>query len=131
MINLLYCNFKSIFSLLCNFYLYYCWLSYVSPEIFFHYYSFEYIGEALTFPTYTTDIAIKSWHLIVWYFPSHVLHFATTLRLLKSVLFFHMTSFNYGAQWARDVYPNCRSHQSNIMPGSIFIANIALCVACG
>ena len=50
----------------------------------------------MTFPVDTTDILIQGWPLIVWYFPCHGLHFATTLRVLKSVLCFHMTSFNHG-----------------------------------
>ena len=60
----------------------------------------------------------------------HGLHFATTLRVLKPVLCFHMTSFNYGAKGVRDVDPTCRCHQSNIMPDSIFSVNIAQCVTC-
>ena len=55
----------------------------------------------MTFPVDTTDILIQGWPLIVWYFPCHGLHFATTLRVLKSVLCFHMTSFNYGAKGLR------------------------------
>ena len=64
----------------------------------------------------------------VWYFLFHGLHFATTLRVLKPVLCFHMTSFNYGAKGVRDVDPTGRCHQSNIMPDSIFSVNIAQCV---
>ena len=48
--------------------------------------------------------------------------------VLKPVLCFHMTSFNYGAKGVRDVDPTCRCHQSNIMPDSIFSVNIAQCV---
>ena len=64
----------------------------------------------------------------VWYFLFIGLHFATTLRVLKPVLCFHMTSFNYGAKGVRDVDPTCRCHQSNIMSDSIFSVNIAQCV---
>ena len=38
------------------------------------------------------------------------LHFAITLRVLKPVLCFHMTSFNYGAKGVRDVDPAGRCH---------------------
>ena len=41
-----------------------------------------------------------------------------------------MTPFNYGAKGIRDVGTACRSHQSNIMPHSIFSINIAQCVTC-
>ena len=50
--------------------------------------------------------------------------------MLKLVLCFHMTSFNYGAKGVRHVDPACRCHQSNIMPDSIFSVNIAQCVTC-
>ena len=68
--------------------------------------------------------------MIVLYYVFHGLHFATTLRVLKPVLCFHMTSFNYGAKEVRDVDPACRCHRSNIMPDSIFSVNIAQCVTC-
>ena len=55
-------------------------------------------------------------------------HFAITLRVLKPVLCFQMTSNNYGAKGLRDVDPACRCHQSNIMFDSIFSVNIAQCV---
>ena len=51
--------------------------------------------------------------------------------MLKSVLCFHMGSFNYGAKGVRYVDPTCRYHQSNIMPDSIFNVIIAQCVTCG
>ena len=60
----------------------------------------------------------------------HRSHFATTLSVLKPVLWFHMTSFNYGAKGVKDVDPACRCHQSNIMPDSIFSVSIAQCVTC-
>ena len=66
---------------------------------------------------------------IVLYFLFHGLHFATTFRVLKPVLCFRMTTFNYRAKQARDVDPACRSHQSNIIPDSINV-NIAQCVTC-
>ena len=72
--------------------------------------SFEYISEVLTFSIDTTSTLIWGWHLIVWCFPFHRLHFATTLRVLKPVLCFHMTSFDYGAKGVRDVDPTCRCH---------------------
>ena len=68
---------------------------------------------------------MQGWHLIVWYFLFHGLHSETTFRELRSVLCFHMTSFDYGAKRARDVDPTCICHQSNIMPDSIFSVNIA------
>ena len=68
--------------------------------------------------------------MIVLYFLFHGLHFATTLRVLKPVLCFHMTSFTYGAKGVRDVDPASRCHQSNIIPNSIFSVNIAECVTC-
>ena len=68
--------------------------------------------------------------LIVLYFLFHGLHFATTLKVLKPVLYFHMASFNYGAKEVRDVDRVCACHQSNIMPDSIFSVNIARCVIC-
>ena len=106
---------------------YYC---YVSPLFLFHYWSFEHISEVLTFSIDTTDILISGWHFIAWCFLFHGLHFATTLRVLNPVLCFHMTSFNYGTKWVRNVGPTCRCHQSNIMSVTIFSVNIAPCVAC-
>ena len=50
--------------------------------------------------------------------------------MLKPVLWFHMTSFNYGAKGVKVVDPACRCHQSNIMPDSIFSVSIAQCVTC-
>ena len=50
--------------------------------------------------------------------------------VLKPVLCFHMTSFNYGFKGVRDVDPACRCHQSNIMSDSMFSVNIAQCVTC-
>ena len=94
-----------------------------------HYYSFECICEVLTFPKDTTENLRYCWHLIVLHFLFHGLHFTTTLRVLKPVLYFHMKSFNYGAK--DDVDPTCRCHQSNIMPDSIFSVDIAQCIACG
>ena len=91
LINLLYYNFKRIFLVYSIISIsYYCCLSYISPQFLFHYCSFEYVSEVRTFPIDTTDILIQGWHLIVWYFPFHGLHFATTLKVLKSVLCFHM-----------------------------------------
>ena len=128
LINLVYYNFKSIFSLLYNFYLLLLLIVLCSPLFLFHYCSFEYISEVLTCPKDIRDTLIQGWHLIVWYFPFHGLHFVTTLRVLKPVLCFHMASFNYGAKGVRDVDPTCRCHQSNIIPDSIFSVNIAHCV---
>ena len=59
-----------------------------------------------------------------------VLHFATTLMVLKPLLCFHMKPFNYCAKGVRDVELACRCHQSNIMPDSMFSVNIAQCVTC-
>ena len=67
--------------------------------------------------------------MIVLYFLFHGLHFATTLRVLKPVLCFHMASVN-GAKGVRDVDPARRCHQSNIIPNSIFSVNIVECVTC-
>ena len=50
--------------------------------------------------------------------------------MLRPVLCFHMTSFNYGAKGVRDVDAACRCHQSNIMPDGIFSVNIARCMIC-
>ena len=130
LINLLYYNFKSIFSLLNNFYLLLLLIELCFSLFLFHYCSFEHITEVLTFPIDTTDILIKSCHLIFWYFLFHGLHFANTLRVLTAVLCFHMTSFDYGAKGVRDVDPTCRCHQINIMPDNIFSVNIAQCVTC-
>ena len=68
--------------------------------------------------------------MIVLYFLFHGLHFATALRMLRPVLCFHMTSFNYDAKGVRDVDAACRCHQSNIMPDGIFSVNIAQCIIC-
>ena len=68
--------------------------------------------------------------MIVLYFLFHGLHFATALRMLRPVLCFHMTSFNYDAKGVRDVDAACRCHQSNIMPDGIFSVNIARCMIC-
>ena len=83
---------------------------------FYHYYYFFFF------------LPLESYHLIVLYFLFYGLHFATTLKVLKPVLCFHMTPFNYGAKGVRAVDPACRCHQSNIMPDSIFNVNIAQCV---
>ena len=68
--------------------------------------------------------------MIFWCFPFYRLHFATSLRVLKPVLCFHMASFNYGAKRVRDVDPSCKCHQSNIMPDSIFSVKISQYVTC-
>ena len=74
MINLLYYNFKSIFSLLHNFFFnlsifynifYCCWLNYVSPWFFFHYFSYEYISEVVTFPLEPQTL---SYRVGIWLF---------------------------------------------------------------
>ena len=45
-------------------------------------------------------------------FPFHGLHFEPTLRVLKLVLCFHMTSFNYVTKGVRDVNPTSRYHRA-------------------
>ena len=45
--------------------------------------------------------------------------------MLKPVLCFHMTLFNYGANRVRDVDPTCICDQNNNLPDSIFNVNIA------
>ena len=97
----------------------------------FHYQSFEYISGVLTFPIGTTYIVIQIRHWIALYFLFCGLHFATTLRVLKPVLCFHMTSFNYGAKGVRNAELNCRCHQSNIIPDNSFSVNITQCVTFG
>ena len=76
-------------------------------------------------------ILTKRYHLIIFYFLFHGLHFVTTVRVLMPVLCFQMISFNYGAKEVRDLDPVCRCHQSNSMPDSIFSVNIAQRVTCG
>ena len=66
--------------------------------------------------------------MTVLYFLFHGLQFVITLRVLKPVLCFHMTSFNYGAKGVRDVDPAC--HRSNITHDSTFSVSIAQFVAC-
>ena len=48
--------------------------------------------------------------MIVLYFLFHGLHIATTLRVLKHVICFHMASSNYGPKGKRDVDPAYRSN---------------------
>lgn len=109
----------------------YCWFNYVSCQFFScHYYSFEYISEALIFTKDTIDNLKFNWDFIVLCFLFHRLHDATTLRVLNSVLCFHIASFNYGAKDVRHVDPNCTCHQSNIKPDSIFSVKIARCITC-
>ena len=94
----------------------------------------------LTFPIDTTHCNIElafdcfvfsfSWVKSVFFFFLFFFFFATTFMVLKPVLCFHMTSFNYGAKGVRDVDPACRCYQSNIVPDSIFSVNIAQCVTC-
>ena len=66
--------------------------------------------------------------MIVLYFLSHRLHVATTRRVLRPVLCFHMTSFSCGAKVVMDVDPACGCHEGNITSNSIFSVNIAQCV---
>ena len=106
-------------------------ISFFSFFFYCHYYCFEYISGVLTFPIDTIYMVIQSWHLIVLYFLFHGLHFVTTLRVLKLVLSFHVTSFHYGAKGVRDIDGTCRCHQSNIMPDIIFSVNITQCITCG
>ena len=56
--------------------------------------------------------------------------FVFSFTWATSVLCFHMKSFNYGAKGVRDLDPDCRCHQSNIMLNSIFSVKIAQCVNC-
>ena len=85
-----------------------------------HQHSFEQIIEVLTFPINTTDIVVQNWHLILLYYFFHRLHFATTLRMLKPVLYFHMASIYYIAKRAKDIDTTSRCHQNNVMPDRFF-----------
>ena len=98
--------------------------------VLFYFYYYYIIIIITFFSPYILRYRVNIWYLIVLYFLFHGLHFATTFRVLKPGLCFHTTPFNYGAKWVRDVYPACRCHQSNIMPDSIFIVNIAQYVTC-
>ena len=89
-----------------------------------------FLQPSLQIPEDTTD-NLRYLREIVLCFVFHGLHFSTSLRVLKPVLCFHMTSLNYGAKGVRDVNPTCICHKSNIMPDSIFIINIAQCITCG
>ena len=97
----------------------------------YHYYSFEYISGALTFPIDKMYMVRQSWHLIVLYFLLHGLHFVITLRVLKLVSSFHMTLFHYGAKGVKDIDRTGGYHQSNIMPDNMFSVNITQCITCG
>ena len=55
----------------------------------------------------------------------------TTLRVLKPVLYFHMASFNYGANSVNGVDTSCRCDEINIIPDLIFIVNITQCIITG
>ena len=108
-------NFKSIFSLPYNFYLslllailcfspVFCIDTITPLNTLVNSYYFQ----------DTTDNLRYSLHLFCIYF--YGLHFVTIFRVLKPVLCFHMTSFNYGAKRVRDIDLTCICHQSNIMP---------------
>ena len=120
MVNLLYYNFNSLFSLLQNFYLSWLLIELCFSLIFFSLFFFR-------IHKWSSNISNRHHK----HFPFHGLHFATSLTVLTPVLCFHTTSFNYGAKVVRDVDPTCRCHQSNIMPDSIFSVNNAQCVTCG
>ena len=126
-----YYNFKYIISLLCNFYillllielcfspvfvsLLLFWIHKWSPDICNRrqrYFNIGLVFDCLVF--------FFSWVTV-----------SDTLRVLKPVLCFHLTSFNYGANEIKDVYRSCRCHWSSIMPDSIFSVNILQCVICG
>ena len=55
----------------------------------------------------------------------------TTLRVLKPVLYFHMASFNYGANRVNGVDTSCRCGEINITPDLIFSINITQCIITG
>ena len=122
-------QFLNYFNLYCCF----CFLFYFILSFYYYYYYFYFVCFFVTYCDIFCVIYV-TWcdiiYLIVLFFLFHGLHFVTTLRVLKPVLCFHMTSFNYGAKGARDVDPACGCHQSNIMPDSIFSLNIAQCVTC-
>ena len=106
--------------------MYYGSSNYVFPQFVLHW--------EKKLPNFSNRYHILWYRVSIWlfflFFLFHGLHYATTLRVLKPVLCFHMTWFNYGAKGVKDVDPACRCHQSNIMPDSIFSVNIAQCVTC-
>ena len=67
----------------------------------------------------------------VFSFSFHELHFLTTLRMLKPVLYFHMASFNYGVNRVNGVDTSCRCDEINIIPDLIFSVNITQCIITG
>ena len=95
----------------------YCWFNYFSTRFFScHYYSLEFISGILMFPIDTPNIVIQNWHFWFFlYFLFHELHFTTTLKVLKSVLCFHMPSFYYGVMEVRGKEPTCGCDQNNII----------------
>ena len=95
-------NFENIFCLHNNFY-----ISLLLTQLCFSLvpFSFFYISEALTFPTDTAHCDIE-FAFDYFAFLFHGLHCATTLIVLKPVLCFHMTSYNYGTEGVRDVDPD-------------------------
>ena len=131
LINLLYNNFKSIFSLLLNFYLLFLLIELFFSPVFVSLCIFQIHKASPNISNRHHKHYNIGWHLIVCYSPFRGLHIVTTLRMLKLVLCFHMTSFNYGAKGVKVVDPNFRCHQSNIISDNIFSVNIALCITYG
>ena len=58
-----------------------------------------------------------------------ICQFVITLKALKSLLCFHMTSSSYDAKVLGDVDPTCIYHHGNIKPDSASV--IANCLICG
>ena len=129
MITLLHYNFKSIFSLLYNFYLLLLPIELCFSPVFVSLLLFQIHKWSPNISNrchrhFNRGLAFHC--LVIGIF--HGLHSTTSLTVLKPVLCFHMTSFNYGAKGVRDVDLTCSCHQSYIIPDSIFSANIAQCV---
>ena len=101
-------NFKSIFSLVNNFYLLLLLIELSFSQAFLSSWFFRLHKWSPNISNRHHKYCNIGYHLIVWYFPFHELRFETTLRVLKPVLCFHMTSFNYDAKRVMDVDPSCR-----------------------
>ena len=58
------------------------------------------------------------------------LSLVATITVSTPVSCYYVTSFNYGGKKARNIGLNCRCHQSNIMPDSIFYDSMGWGMAC-
>ena len=55
---------------------------------------------------------------------------AITIKLMRPISCYHMTSFNYDDKKVNDVSLTCRCHLNNIMPDSIFHGKMRSGITC-